>query len=118
MGDAGVVGYRNCRSDNRKLSALCQGHVPHRMRGILEGKGGNLCYLRYIPKNADVQPDDLILASGLGGIYPRGMALGKVTKIDKKKAGIFQEIEVTPMVDFANLEEVLVVTAVTPRLQK
>ncbi|OPX19736.1 MAG: rod shape-determining protein MreC [Desulfobacca sp. 4484_104] len=100
---------------NSAVDAMIQ---RNRMRGILEGKGGNLCYLRYIPKNADVQPDDLILASGLGGIYPRGMALGKVTKIDKKKAGIFQEIEVTPMVDFANLEEVLVVTAVTPRLQK
>jgi len=100
---------------NSAIDAMVQ---RNRMRGILEGKGGNRCYLQYIPKNADIQIGDLILASGLGGIYPPGMALGQVTKTDKKKTGIFQEIEVTPMVDFANLEEVLVVTAVTPRLQR
>ncbi|MFP3867320.1 MAG: rod shape-determining protein MreC [Desulfobacteraceae bacterium] len=100
---------------NSAVDALVQ---RNRMRGILEGEGGNRCYLRYISKNADVRFGDLILASGVGGIYPPGMALGKVTRADKKKTGIFQEIEVTPMVDFANLEEVLVVTAITPRLQR
>lgn len=90
----------------------------NRGRGILEGKGGNLCVLRYIPKSADIQSGDVILASGLGGIFPRGMPLGKVTEVDKKSPGIFQKIKVTPMVDFANLEEVLVVKAVTPRLKK
>lgn len=89
-----------------------------RERGILEGKGGNRCYLRYIPKNADIQPGDLVLASGLAGIFPRGMALGRVTAVDKKKAGIFQDIVVTPLVDFANLEEVLVIQAATPKLKR
>ncbi len=83
-----------------------------RVRGILQGKGGNRCSLEYVPKSADVQVGDLVLASGLGGIYPKGLAFGKVTQADKKKPGVFQEIEVTPAVDLSALEEVLVVKVV------
>jgi rod shape-determining protein MreC len=79
-----------------------------RVRGILQGKGGNRCSLDFVPKNADVQVDDLVLASGLGGIYPKGLVFGKVSQANKKKPGVFQEIEVTPTVDLSTLEEVLV----------
>jgi rod shape-determining protein MreC len=80
-----------------------------RGRGILQGKGGNRCALEYVPKNADVQVGDLVLASGLGGIYPPGLVFGKVTAAEKKGPGVFQEIEVTPASDLSSLEEVLVV---------
>ena len=83
-----------------------------RVRGILQGKGGNRCSLEYVPKSADVQVGDLVLASGLGGVYPKGLAFGKVTAADKKKPGVFQEIEVAPAVDLSALEEVLVVKVV------
>ena len=79
-----------------------------RVRGILQGKGGNRCSLDFVPKNADVQVDDLVLASGLGGIYPKGLVFGKVSQANKKNPGVFQEIEVTPTVDLSTLEEVLV----------
>lgn len=81
----------------------------NRVRGILEGKGGNRCSLEYVPKNADIQVGDLVLASGLGGIYPQGLVFGKVTQADKKAQGVFQQVEVTPTVDLSSLEEVLVV---------
>jgi rod shape-determining protein MreC len=80
-----------------------------RVRGILQGKGANRCSLDFVPKSADVQPGDLVMASGLGGIYPKGLVFGKVSAADKKKPGVFQEIEVTPAVDLSALEEVLVV---------
>jgi rod shape-determining protein MreC len=80
-----------------------------RVRGILQGKGGNRCSLDFVPKSADVQVGDLVLASGLGGIYPKGLVFGKVTEANKKNPGVFQEIEVTPTVDLSVLEEVLVV---------
>ena len=87
-----------------------------RVRGILQGKGGNRCSLDYVPKNADVQLGDLVLASGLGGTYPKGLVFGKVSAVDKKKPGVFQEIEVTPAVDLSALEEVLVVKVVNVAL--
>jgi rod shape-determining protein MreC len=80
-----------------------------RGRGILQGKGGNRCSLDFVPKSADVQVGDLVLASGLGGIYPKGLVFGKVTAASKKNPGVFQEIEVTPASDLSTLEEVLVV---------
>jgi rod shape-determining protein MreC len=80
-----------------------------RIRGVLKGLGGNRCSLDFVPKNADVQVGDLVLASGLVGVYPKGLVFGKVTKADKKKPGVFQEIEVTPDVDLSALEEVLVI---------
>ncbi len=80
-----------------------------RVRGILQGKGGNRCSLEFVPKSADVQVGDLVLASGLVGIYPKGLVFGKVTAANKKNPGVFQEIEVTPAVDLSTLEEVLVV---------
>ncbi len=80
-----------------------------RVRGVLQGKGGNRCSLDFVPKSADVQVGDLVLASGLAGLYPKGLVFGKVTEASKKNPGVFQEIEVTPAVDLSALEEVLVV---------
>jgi rod shape-determining protein MreC len=80
-----------------------------RVRGILQGKGGNRCSLEYVPKNADVEVGDLVLASGLGGIYPQGLVFGRITRADKKTPGAFQEIMVTPAADLSALEEVLIV---------
>lgn len=83
-----------------------------RVRGILQGKGGNRCSLDYVPKSADVQPGDLVMASGLGGVYPKSLVFGKVNEVNKKTSGVFQEIEVTPAVDLSALEEVVVVKVV------
>ncbi|MFA5111484.1 MAG: rod shape-determining protein MreC [Desulfobaccales bacterium] len=80
-----------------------------RVRGMLKGKGGNRCSLDYVPKSAEVQVGDLVLASGLVGLYPKGLVFGKVSTANKKSPGVFQEVEVTPSVDLSTLEEVLVV---------
>jgi len=80
-----------------------------RVRGILQGKGGNRCALEYVPKNADVEVGDLVLASGLGGIYPAGQIFGRVSQVDKSTGGPFQEIIITPGENLSALEEVLIV---------
>jgi rod shape-determining protein MreC len=80
-----------------------------RVRGMLKGKGGNRCSLDFVPKSADVKVGDLVLASGLVGLYPKGLVFGKVTAANNKNPGVFQEIEVTPSADLSALEEVLVV---------
>jgi rod shape-determining protein MreC len=84
-----------------------------RIRGMLKGKGGSRCSLEFVPKSADVQVGDLVLASGLVGLYPKGLVFGKVTAANKKNPGVFQEIEVSPNVDLSTLEEVLVVKVAT-----
>jgi len=62
---------------------------------------------------ADVKPGDLVLASGVDGIYPKGFAIGRVESSDRG-SGLYRAIGVRPSVDFSSLEEVLVVM-VPPR---
>ena len=57
----------------------------------------------------DVQIGDTVVTSGFDGVYPKGLRLGWVSDVVKPEAEIFQEITVTPYVDFEKLEEVLVV---------
>ncbi len=89
-----------------------------RARGILQGKGGNRCSLEFVPKSADVKDGDLVLASGLAGLFPKGLVFGKVSGTNKKNPGLFQEIEVTPSVDLSALEEVLVVKVANIAISK
>jgi len=56
---------------------------------------------------------DLVVTSGLGG-FPRDLPVGKISKLVKNSAGLTQDIEITPDVDFARLSEVLVVVAPAP----
>jgi rod shape-determining protein MreC len=56
---------------------------------------------------------DLVVTSGLAG-FPRDLPVGKVSKVTRNSAGLSQELEVSPDVDFARLSEVLVVVAPAP----
>jgi rod shape-determining protein MreC len=62
---------------------------------------------------ADVKPGDLVMASGVDGIYPKGFAIGRVES-SERGSGLYRAIGVRPSVDFSSLEEVLVVL-VPPR---
>ena len=79
-----------------------------RSQGIMEGKVEEACILKYVKKSDDVQVGDTVITSGLGGIFPKGLVAGTVTRVERKRPGIFQYIEVTPTVDFSRLEEVLI----------
>jgi rod shape-determining protein MreC len=85
-------------------------------RGILKGKPGEngyRCSIEYLMQGEQAKEGDLVVTSGLGG-FPRDLPVGKVSKLVKNAAGLTQDIEVTPDVDFARLSEVLVVVAPAP----
>jgi rod shape-determining protein MreC len=82
-----------------------------RTRGILEGEGGGRCFLRYVPRTEDIQVGDHIVTSGLEGIFPKGLSMGEVVRVEKKAYGLFQEIEVMPSADLSRLEEVMVLVS-------
>jgi rod shape-determining protein MreC len=86
-------------------------------RGILRGKAGEngyRCSIEYLTRGNPAQVGDKVVTSGLGGAFPRDLAVGKVTAVLPGAVGLFQEVEVTPDVDFARLSEVLVVAAPPP----
>jgi rod shape-determining protein MreC len=79
-----------------------------RTGGILEGRGDDRCYLKYVSKEVEVKPGERVITSGLEGIYPRGLLIGHVTDIKREGEEIFQLIEVTPAQDLNTLEEVAI----------
>ncbi|HZI94282.1 MAG TPA: rod shape-determining protein MreC [Patescibacteria group bacterium] len=78
-----------------------------RVQGILMGGGTDLCTLEYISTLEDVKEGDLVITSGLDGIYPKGLPVGRVGKVSPGE-GIFWTIAVIPRVEFNRLEEVLI----------
>lgn len=92
---------------NSTIAVLIQ---RSRSRGILEGRTEDLCELKYVTRTGDVKEGDTVISSGLGGFYPKGILVGRVSKVEKRKYGIFQKVMVIPSVDFSRVEEVFIVT--------
>ncbi|MDA8125803.1 MAG: rod shape-determining protein MreC [Deltaproteobacteria bacterium] len=91
--------------ENSNIDALIQ---RSRTQGILQGAGSAGCTLKYISRAEEVQTGDVVLSSGLAGVFPKGLRLGVVTGVSRKEGGLFQKIDVAPAVDFGKLEEVLI----------
>lgn len=96
---------------NSSVDALVQGN---RVRGVLAGRSEERCDLKYVLKNDRVSPGDIVVTSGLGGIFPAGLQLGIVSRVRKIGHDIFLKVEVIPEVDFKHLEEVLVLCTEPP----
>jgi len=79
-----------------------------RVQGVVEGIGDGALSMQYVPGTADVRPGDLVVTSGIDGIYPKGFVIGTIDHVDRG-AGGYHLITVRPAVDFTRLEEVLVV---------
>jgi rod shape-determining protein MreC len=80
-----------------------------RTRGLIEGEGGSRCQLRHVPRTDDIEVGDHLITSGLGGIFPKGLSMGDVVRVERKEYGLFQEVEVRPSADCSRLEEVMVI---------
>ncbi len=81
--------------------------MRNREEGLLEGKLVN-CALKYVSYYADIQVGDLLITSGLDGIYPKGLAVARVVSVSKHEARAFQNVLAEPAVSFSRLEEALV----------
>jgi rod shape-determining protein MreC len=93
---------------NSGLDALVQ---RTRARGIVEGAVNGVCSMKYIKRSDDIEVGDVVVTSGLDGIFPKGILVGRVIAITRKDYGLFQVADVVPSVDFSRLEEVLVITS-------
>lgn len=82
-----------------------------RDEGIVEGTQKGEARLKYIPLLSKVKEGDRVVTSGLIGGFPRGLAIGTITRIDREEGALFQTAELTPEVDLSRLEEVLVIQA-------
>ena len=88
------------------VSALLQ---DSRSTGILKGSVDGSLHLQYVSNDVTVAVGEMVVTSGLGGVYPKGLPLGTVASVTAGVAGMYREIVVTPVSTASNLEEVFVV---------
>jgi rod shape-determining protein MreC len=81
-----------------------------RAQAIAMGTGENVLKLEYVSNSALIVKGDLVVTSGIDGIYPEGFVVGKIEDIERA-GGLFGTIHVRPAVDFSTIEQVLVVLA-------
>ena len=91
---------------NSAVDALVQ---RTRARGIIKGGTAGRCLFKYVLRKHDIVESDIVVSSGLDGVFPKGLRVGTVSNVTRRNSGIFQEVTVIPYVDFEKLEEVLVI---------
>jgi rod shape-determining protein MreC len=83
-----------------------------RARGFVRGVGDRTRYavrVEYVQRTDEVDVGDLLLTSGVGCRFPKGVAVARVTKVIKRDFGIYQQVEAEPTVDFSRLDNALIV---------
>ena len=91
---------------NSGVAALTQ---RTRHMGLVSGTLARGLILHYLPPDAEVQISDLVITSGLSGLYPKGILIGKITRIPEERSPGEIVAVLEPSADLTRLEEVLVV---------
>ena len=88
-----------------------------RAQGVVMGSGVESLRLEYVLASADVKVGDVVVTSGIDGIYPKGFVIGRIDYVERA-GGSYREIRIQPAADFTSLEDVLVVlTPQTPEAE-
>lgn len=85
-----------------------------RSPGVLKGSGNTLLSLNYIGNAEQIEMGDLVVSSGLDGIYPKGLPVGRVVESYKGKS-VFRIIQVAPHADMLRIEEVMILPGLAKR---
>ena len=91
---------------NLGVSSLIQ---RSRQEGLVCGTLGNNLIMKYLPEDADIKLQDVIVSSGLNDTYPKGLLIGRVIDIGKEFSGLSLYAIVRPAVNPSNIEEALVI---------
>lgn len=78
-----------------------------RQGGILVGRPDGKCKMIYISLDSEVNPGDKVITAGFGSIFPKGILVGEVVKVDKEPGRLYKYAIVKPAQDLSKLEEVL-----------
>ncbi len=116
VSEQGIVGrvLEATRGNSRVLmvtdldSSVAGIDMRSRVTGIIQGTGRNQLKFAFVAPGEDVQPGDSIVSSGMGGVFPKGYALGTVLKKRPLENGLAMDIEVAPAVDFGVLDYVFI----------
>ena len=92
--------------------------VRNGLRSVVFGLGNGQLELRYMPANADVQNGDILVTSGLDGIFLPGLPVAKVAHIERDTSYSFARIYCTPVAGVENFGEIIILNPRDPALVK
>ena len=88
-------------------------NIYTRDSGIVSGdialSGDSLCKLSYLPKNSGIASGDLVVTSGIGGVFPKDLRVGTVRSVELDSNGLSLSAVIEPSADIANVTDVLVI---------
>lgn len=100
--------------ENSSISAMIQ---SSRAQGMLDGSATGEVALTLVRTNQQVSVGDTVVTSGLGGVFPKGLAIGQVTSVENNPGSLYLDIVVELFAKAETTEEVLVITSLTEEQQ-
>ncbi|MEW6685998.1 MAG: rod shape-determining protein MreC [Candidatus Edwardsbacteria bacterium] len=120
VSSVGLVGkVMEVKKETATVQTIFERHCRVSAKVIRSGVLGIICWqkgkslsLEMVPVRSDLRLGDEVVSSGLGGIFPEGLKLGKIVGIEPKPTGFFEKIEVEPEIDLSQLEGVFLITGI------
>ena len=88
-----------------------------RARGIVRGRGDDRLEFEFVARGGDVQVGDLVITSGLDGVYPKGLLIGRVSAVPEPGSKLLSTASLEPAVDFGRLEQAFVMLRRGPTME-
>jgi rod shape-determining protein MreC len=99
---------------NSSISGRVQ-NPESRATGVVRGRNDDFLLMQYLPQGEQVRTGDLVITSGLGGVFPGGMPIGKILQVRRRDQDLFQEALVEPAAPLRHLERLYILrTPPTP----
>ncbi len=125
ISEEGVVGLVTATSQRAARATLLldrqtaiDGTVQRsRTRGIVRGRGSDLVDFEFVARGGDVEVGDVVITSGLDGVYPKGLRVGIVTAVPEADASLLRSASLAPAVDFGRLEQAFVILRRGPSME-
>ena len=122
IGDAGLLGQvveaskhssrvRLITDQRSGVAALVQ---RTRVEGILRGSIDRGLTLDFVSQDASLRAGDVVITSGMGGVYPKGLVIGEITSVQRQPNTLAPLVAVQPTARLSQLEEVLVLVGAAP----
>jgi rod shape-determining protein MreC len=125
ISEEGLVGLVTATSERSARTTLLldrqtaiDGTVQRsRTRGIVRGQGTDTALFEFVAREADVEPGDVVITSGLDGVYPKGIRVGIVSAVSEAGSGLLRTATLAPAVDFGRLEQAFVILRRGPSME-
>jgi rod shape-determining protein MreC len=95
-------------------SAVSSLILESRAAGVVAGGYNRRLSMEFVNQDSAVKEGDTVVTSGVGGSYPPGLVIGRVTGVSGQPQEVFRSVTVEPLASLARLETILVMTSFSP----